>query len=527
MPPPASLDFRPAALPPSRWLLLVLCTIYLLAGFAGHDPWKTDDALHLGLAHGFLADGDWLVPRLAGEPWPEFEPLYHWTAAGVAALAGGLLPFHDAARLASVLFGALYFLFLAGGARSLFGREAGIAAPLLALGTLGLLAPLHEAQPAPAILAASAAVFWGMALARERTLSAALLVGGGLGLGFLAGGFAAVIPLAPLWLLLLFRRQWLAALFSPVIAAALAGGWLGLLAQGNPAFLDAWWHAEAAGLLPREGFSRDHAELLAWFAWPAWLLALWGLWAYRRQAAAVALPLFGLLLATAWYLSHEPRAPSALALLTPMILLATAGAGRMRRGAANALDWFGIITFTVVAGLIWLGAAAMGIGWPPTIAHNFAKLEPGFVANYSLWVVAAAAGVTLLWAGVLVGLSRSPWRAATRWAAGVTVMWALLMTLWLPWIDYGKSYRGVALALALALPEKHGCIARETLAPPLRASLDYFSGIRTRTLEKNNECGWLLIQGGTREATPTGWNRVWEGHRPGDKSERLRLYRRN
>ncbi len=521
---PASPDFRPAA-PPPLWLVLLLCALYLLAGFAGHDPWKTDDAIHLAVAHGFANGGDWLVPRLAGEAWPDLEPLYHWTAAGAGLLSGSLLPFHDGARLASVLFGALYLAFLGGGARELFGREAGFAAALLAVGTLGLLSPLHEAQPAPAILAAGAAVFWGTARAARGTTAAALLVGGGLGLGFLAGGLAAIMPVAPLWLLLL-RRRWPAALLAPIIAAALAGTWLGLLARDNPAFLDAWWGTEVAGLLPREGFSHDHVELLAWFAWPAWPLALWALWAFRRRLADILVPLFGLLLAAAWFLAHDPRAPSALPLLTPMLLLAAAGAGRLRRGAAAALDWFGMATFTLVAGLVWLGAVAMGTGWPPTIAHNFAKMEPGFAADYRPWVLMLAAAVTALWIGILRYLPRSPWRATTRWAAGVTVMWTLAMTLWLPWIDYGKSYRGVALSLAKALPSKHGCIGREEVGAAQRASLDYFIGMRTRQVTRNGECRWLLVQGGTREAAAAGWKQVWEGHRPGDRSERLRLYRK-
>ena len=524
---PTALDFRPAAAAPARWLVLLLCGLYLLAGFAGHDPWKSDDAVHLAIAHGFASGDDWLVPRLAGEPWPEFEPLYHWLAAFTGSLTNGVLAFHDGARLASVLFGALYFLFLGKGARTLFGAEAGLAAPLLAVGTLGLLVPLHDAQPAPAILAASAAVFWGLTLPAGRPIASSLLVGIGYGLAFLSGGLAALIPLAPLWLLLILRRQWLAALFAPLFAAALALGWLFLLDRSNPTFLSAWWDAEVVGLLPRGGFGRDHPELLAWFAWPAWPLALWALWACRRQATDLLLPLLGLILGVAWFLLHEARAGNALALLTPLLLLAAGGAGRLRRGAANALDWFGLLTFTLIAGLIWLGAAAMGLGWPPTVAHNFTKMEPGFSVDYSAWTVALAAAATAIWIGVLLRLPRSPWRGSIRWAAGVTTMWALLMTLWLPWINYGKSYRGVVASLEQALPDKHGCIARENLGAVQRASLDYFAGIRTRPQSKSERCNWLLVQSGPQDAVPSGWGRVWEGQRPGDKSERLRLYRKN
>ena len=39
-----------------------------LFGLIGHDPWRSDDAIHLAIAHGFTT-GDWLVPRVAGEPW--------------------------------------------------------------------------------------------------------------------------------------------------------------------------------------------------------------------------------------------------------------------------------------------------------------------------------------------------------------------------------------------------------------------------------------------------------------------------
>ena len=81
----------------AAWLL---CGLWLLAGVVGHDPWKADDALHLGVAWS-MAGGDWLVPRIAGDPWLVTPPLYHWLAALCGKLFGWLLPWHDAARLAS------------------------------------------------------------------------------------------------------------------------------------------------------------------------------------------------------------------------------------------------------------------------------------------------------------------------------------------------------------------------------------------------------------------------------------------
>jgi 4-amino-4-deoxy-L-arabinose transferase-like glycosyltransferase len=126
---------------------LFLCAIWLLAGVVGHDPWKVDDVLHLGVAYG-MAGGDWLVPRIAGDPCLVSPPLYHWVAALCGKLLGWLLPWHDAARLASVLFGAAFLAILSRMAKQLLGASAALAAPLLAIGTLGLLVPLHEAQPA-------------------------------------------------------------------------------------------------------------------------------------------------------------------------------------------------------------------------------------------------------------------------------------------------------------------------------------------------------------------------------------------
>jgi hypothetical protein len=126
---------------------------------------------------------------------------------------------------------------------------------------------------------------------------------------------------------------------------------------------------------------------------------------------------------------------------------------------------------------------------------------------------------------MLINLPRSPWRVATRWGAGVTAVWALLVALWLPWIDYGKTYRPVIASLRHTLPADAGCIGRRNLGLGQRAVLDYFANIRTRNSAE--QCRWLIGQFASPDAVdPEGWTRVWEGHRPGDRTETWRLYRK-
>jgi hypothetical protein len=51
-------------------------------------------------------------------------------------------------------------------------------------------------------------------------------------------------------------------------------------------------------------------------------------------------------------------------LLPPLVLLAVPGVFSLRRGAANAFDWFGMMTFTFFAALCWIVWSAMVFGWP-------------------------------------------------------------------------------------------------------------------------------------------------------------------
>ena len=543
-----SLAFPLAPIP-----LLVLIAVWLLPGLIGHDPWKTDDAIGIGVAHQFASHGDWLLPRLAGEHYADDGPLFYWIAAAFAKLLGAVIAPHDAARLAggACIALTLAFLRLAGHAwydnsvrrddRSDADRRArGSNLMLLFIGCAGLLLHAHETISETALLAGLACAYYGAALVERRPYAAGVAIGCGLGAAFLATGFATLLPLALALLATpLFVRDWRSrnaaialvcglAIFLPWLAL-----WPALLHARSPTLLTAWMYKSSLALLaqtPSLASAGGTLRALAWFAWPAWPIALYALWLYRRKrsSAGTVLPLIALIAGLGLAsLERAPRELPLLPLLLPLVLLGAPVLNDLRRGATNSLAWFGAMTFSLLGGLIWLGYSALQTGFPPRIAANAIRLEPGFVSHFSWLPLIAALAVTLAWIALVWKSERSPQRSITFWAAGMALFWALAMFLWLPWIDYGKSYRQVARALQAHLPTQRGCIASEGLGEAQRAAFDYHAEIVTERGETRHKCKLLLVQDNAREpeASPGAhWKKIWEGNRPGDNSEKYRLY---
>ena len=542
------------ALPLTRVPLLILLAIWLLPGLVGHDPWKTDDAIGIGIAHQFANQGDWLIPRLAGEHYPDDGPLFYWIAAAFAKAFGWLLAQHDAARLAAGACIVLTLLFLRLAGNSFLGKASrdnagnkkglggGESVVLMFIGCTGLLLHAHEAISDTVLLAGLACAYYGAALVQARPYAAGAAIGCGLGAAFLATGLAPILPfLVALLATPLFVPDWRSRNTAIALACALLLTlpwitlWPGLLYARSPELFAAWLLKAGPAALaydPSLAGAAYALRTLAWFAWPAWPIALWGLWLYRRKpgSAAVALPLIALIAGLA--LTAVTRAPGELPLLPLLLPLALLGAqvlGDLRRGAANSLAWFGAMTFSLLGALIWTGYLALQTGYPPRVAANAARLEPGFVAHFAWLPLLAAALVTLLWIALILKSQRSPQRSVTFWAAGLAMFWALTMLLWLPWIDYGKSYRPVAQALKAKLRGLPGCIASRGLGEAQRAAFDYHANIVTErgVSGARRDCRLLLVQDNARlpETAPGGsWKKVWEGNRAGDRSEKFRLY---
>ncbi|MBI3479554.1 MAG: glycosyltransferase family 39 protein [Nitrosomonadales bacterium] len=536
----------PHPITPAKAVLLgLLCLTWLGTGLVGHDPWKPDDAFSFGLIYSILQNGNWLVPTLAGEPFMDKPPLFYWTAAVFAKMFSHWLPLHDGARLASGFFTALTLLFIGLSGRRLYGENRGWAAAIILIGCLGMLVRAHQLNTDLALLAGCAMMLYGYSLSQERVLRAGLWIGTGVGIGFMSKGFIAPIlfVLISASLPLLFnkwrnRNYYLSIFVAPLFALPWLTIWPLLLLLHSPQLFSDWAWTHNIGHwidFAKAGPDKDslyYLENLPWLAWPALPLAVWIVWQSRKRLAQrddLQLPLVGFaVMFVTLSLAADIEEVYALPMLLPITLLATASLSMLKRGAANALDWFGIMTFALLAILMWWGWAGLLLDNQAKITHWLKDYQPGFEPELQTAPFVIAIIATMLWVIMVWRVGRSMRRATLNWASGVTLVWILAMTLWLPWLDSGKSYRSMVTSLKQALPKRYQCIAGEQLGESQRAMLHYFGNIITQR-DPQHRCDLRLIQG-DKLSKPlldeTRWEKTWEGSRKGDNGEHYRLYRR-
>ena len=110
-------------------------------------------------------------------------------------------------------------------------------------------------------------------------------------------------------------------------------------------------------------------------------------------------------------------------------------------------------------------------------------------------------------------------------ASGVALCWLLLMTLWLPLLDHGRSYRQWVGRVARHVAPNE-CLAAPGLTRSQLAALEDFGGLRVdgRFESTRGNCPVLLLPG-TQE-TPDGWRLLGRERRIRDKDEVVSIYRR-
>jgi 4-amino-4-deoxy-L-arabinose transferase-like glycosyltransferase len=128
------------------WTVLILATLYLCyfshlgaIGLAGPD-----EPRYGWIARAMAETGDWVTPRLYGQPWFEKPILYYWGAAASFQLFGVSAA---AARLPSALSALLATLALAWLALRWYGGETARWLLLLLPTSVGMMGFSHGASP--------------------------------------------------------------------------------------------------------------------------------------------------------------------------------------------------------------------------------------------------------------------------------------------------------------------------------------------------------------------------------------------
>jgi hypothetical protein len=294
--------------------------------------------------------------------------------------------------------------------------------------------------------------------------------------------------------------------------------------RGLPHDLKKWWSV---------------FRLWVWFLWPAWPLALWSLWVWRkswwhaRPCRHVLLPMvmtLPIMLATL-FTSQEERA---LLLILPfMAALSAFALPTLRRSVSALIDWFTLIFFSSSALIIWIVWLAGVTGWPPQPAANLARLLPGLSIGFSGLGFGLAMLGTWAWIAVVswrVGRHRSVlWKCLVMPASGATLCWLLLMTLWMPMLDFARSYAPLMRNVTVLMGHPD-CVQTLGLSQAQWAALRYHGAVSI-DVKGDQGCDWLVV--GMRsldafKAQPefSRWRHVQDVRRPTDQYENLVIYQR-
>ncbi len=532
-----------------RLALLLFCAAYVLPGLFGRDPWRSADQSAFGYMLA-MAEGrtPWWAPTLGGLP-PENALLPHWLGGASVWL---LSPWIDAPMAARVPFGLLlagvlvltwYTTFQLARTEAAqpvafaFGGEAepvdyaramADGALLALIACLGLLQLGHETTPELAQLFAAALALWACAAAPFRGWRARLAMLGALPLLAASGApTMAVLFGAAVAVITALSAYEAGRSFAPWAVASTALAALAAWALGTWA-----WRIDLE-TTPAQGLQL--LRLWLWFLWPVWLLALWTLWRWRRHLNKrhIALPLAWAVVSLLACIGGGGFDRALMIGLPGFAVLAAFALPTLQRGTSAAVDWFSVFFFTLSALAIWVIYAAMVTGTPARVAANVVKLAPGFAMQFSLlpFVVAAAGSLTWL---VLVRWrtgrhQHALWKSLVLPAGGVALAWLLLMTLWLPLLDYARSNRPWVTQLKPLVPAD-ACIAAPGFSRSAVAALEQYGRWRVDAVPGTvSTCSMLLRQerrGQVAASVPAGWEVVGRVRRPTDRDETTVVLRR-
>ena len=508
--------------------LLLLALLLFGAGLGLREPWPADEPRFALVARDMVLSGQWLIPHVAGDPYPDKPPVFMWAIAAAYWLTGSL---RVAFLLPSLLAGLGTLALVADLARRLWGRRAAWLAGLLLLLTVQFTQQARTAQIDALLTFWTTLAVYG--LARHLLLGphwpwyfAAWFA---MGVGVITKGVGLLPALMLLPWALLRRRapqalprieapawRWWAGPLAAALAVALwavpallevsASGSAELLRyrddilmrQTAERYIDPWAHIKP--------FWYYLVNVIPWAWLPVtlalpWLVPDW--WRRLKAGDAATCLLIGWSLCVLVFFSLTPGKRGVYLLpALPAIVLAAAPSleALLQRRGMQRTAALAVTALAVAA----LGAAAWVLAADPAQRWGF---DPTFVL-----VAAAALAIAIA--------------AAARWTGGVAALALAIFAGWqlygwwaAPLMDASRSGRELMARVSASLPPGSELALAgwsEQLVLQLRRPVVHFGFRREAKAEARDAAAWLARGPSRRLLIPEGHMRPCFDPRAGE-----------
>ena len=509
-------------------LFLILTVIWIFTGLTGHGLWQSVEADSISQILDIIQKNEFIAPLAASSNYLNNPPLYSFVAASFAKIFGFILPLHDGARLSNALWVSITLISTGLATRELWGIGHGRQAGLLFIASIGLIMNVHSLIPDIATLSGLSLSFYSFTLYYRRPFRSSILMGSGLAISFLSGGFIPLISIVATSTILYIFKFWRNNRYltfiglSFGIGIAIMAPWLFAMNYLYPQLFSNWLNREIFISSPSFLYTLSG---LSWFTWPSLPLVVLTLFRGYKNIIKQKKLLLPLLFILVYFFvisyASKQNQMSLMPFLIPFCIISVGSIDTLKRGSASALNLFGILIFGFIGILIWLGWLAMQTGVPNRIFERMFFLSSNYNASLEIIPFIICLIFTSYW-----GLSIFKYRitnrtAITNWAIGITMIWLCLVMLWGPFIDNRKSHKLIFNEVKQHLVQSTSCVYLHNLSAKQTNLLHYYTGVKGTINTTNKSCFLALISLPEESEFPSEykkWEEIWTGKRLQDKN---------